>query len=90
LTFRCNQSQGTRNTGKSIAGQNIANPLAMLNASADMLEYLELYSYAQIIRDSIDNALNVEKLHTPDLGGTAGTNEVIDYIVGQVKQRTQI
>lgn len=82
--------QGTRNTGKSIAGQNIANPMAMLNASADMLEYLELHSYAQILREAIDSAINTEKLHTPDLGGHSSTKEVIDFIVRQVKQRTQI
>ena len=62
----------------------------MLNASADMLEYLKLYSYAQILRDSIDNAVNIEQLHTPDLGGSCSTTEVVDYVLSQVKQRTQI
>ncbi|UYV72376.1 IDH3G [Cordylochernes scorpioides] len=32
---------GARNTGKSIAGKNIANPIAIINASADLLDYLE-------------------------------------------------
>nr|CAH7712098.1 unnamed protein product [Callosobruchus chinensis] len=30
----------TRNTGKAIAGKNIANPIAMLNAGIDMLNHL--------------------------------------------------
>ena len=32
--------QGTRNTGNSIAGKNIANPCAMLLASAEMLDHI--------------------------------------------------
>ncbi len=32
--------QGTRNTGKHVAGKNIANPAAMLLASVDMLRHL--------------------------------------------------
>ena len=34
--------QATRNTGKSIAGRNIANPTAMLLASCMMLDHLKL------------------------------------------------
>lgn len=34
-------SQATRNTGKSIAGKNIANPTAMLLASCMMLDHLK-------------------------------------------------
>lgn len=80
----------TRNTGKSVAGKNVANPLAMINASADMLEHLGLEREARIIRSSIDKVLNVERLHTPDLGGNATTTDVVNYILEDVKRATAV
>ena len=41
LTFSCFfPLQGTRPTGKKIEGMNIANPTAMLLASAEMLDHI--------------------------------------------------
>jgi isocitrate dehydrogenase (NAD+) len=73
-----------------VAGKNIANPLAMFNASADLLEYLELHNYAKVVRDSIYNTINVAKIHTPDLGGHNTTTDVVNYMIDEVKARTQI
>lgn len=55
---------GTRNTGTAIAGKNIANPLAMLNASVDMLRHLGINHYADVIEDSIRKTITVDKIHT--------------------------
>lgn len=55
---------GTRNTGTAIAGKNVANPVAMLNASCDLLEYLELYDYAELIRSAIHQTLEEDGVHT--------------------------
>lgn len=82
--------QGTRNTGKSVSGKDIANPIAMINASADLLEYLKLDDQAEIVRESIYKAINVEKLHTQDMGGTASTSNVVDFIIDDVKTQTHI
>ncbi|KAJ6215973.1 hypothetical protein RDWZM_010473 [Blomia tropicalis] len=81
---------GTRNTGKKVAGKNIANPIAMINASADLLEYLKLDDHAEIVRNAIWKAINVEKLHTLDMGGSTGTAEIMDFIVDEVKSQTQL
>ena len=59
---------GTRNTGQSLVGKNIANPVAMLNASADLLDYLGLFHHGKLIRDAIDKTINVDKIHTPGKG----------------------
>lgn len=56
---------GTRNTGTAIAGKNIANPIAMLNASIDMLYYLGLKSHADVITLAINKTLNEDLVHTP-------------------------
>ncbi|XP_077539277.1 isocitrate dehydrogenase [NAD] subunit gamma, mitochondrial-like [Haemaphysalis longicornis] len=81
---------GTRNTGKSIAGKNIANPLAMLNASVDLLDHLGLKNDATIIRNAIDKTLNVDKVHTPDLGGQATTRDVVNNIIKEVQESVKI
>uniref|UniRef100_A0A023GLS8 Isocitrate dehydrogenase [NAD] subunit, mitochondrial n=2 Tax=Amblyomma triste TaxID=251400 RepID=A0A023GLS8_AMBTT len=81
---------GTRNTGKSIAGKNIANPLAMMNASVDLLDHLGLKGDATVIRNAIDKTLNVDKVHTPDLGGQASTRDVVNNIIKEVQESTRL
>lgn len=83
------QQQATRNTGKNVAGKNIANPIAVLNAAADMLEYLGLNDYCIMLRDSIDKCINVAKIHTLDMGGNAQTTDVINFILHDMKQKVQ-
>jgi isocitrate dehydrogenase (NAD+) len=77
---------GTRNTGKSVAGKNIANPLAMINASADLLEYLGLEKQSEMVRAAVDKVINSEKLHTPDMGGQASTSDVVHFITEDVRK----
>lgn len=77
---------GTRNTGKSIAGKNIANPIAMMNAGVDLLYHLGLRDHAEVIATAIDKTLNVDKIHTPDLGGQATTTEVVQNIIKEVQK----
>lgn len=55
---------GTRNTGTAIAGKNIANPFAMLNASVDMLNHLGHTQHANAIADAIHQTIVVDKIHT--------------------------
>lgn len=73
-----------------MSGKDIANPIAMINASADLLEYLKLEDQAEIVRESIFKAINVEKLHTQDMGGSASTSTVVDFIIDDVKNQTHI
>ncbi|KAK9498221.1 hypothetical protein O3M35_004082 [Rhynocoris fuscipes] len=80
---------GTRNTGTAIAGKNIANPIAMLNASVDMLEHLGHMTHANILKSAIDTTVNIDKIHTADLGGTAKTSDVIENISKLVLDATR-
>jgi len=79
---------GTRNTGTYVAGRNIANPSAMLNASCDLLDHLGLTQHSQIIRGALVKTLTEDKVHTSDLGGQATTIEVIQNIVNNIKVST--
>lgn len=70
----------TRNTGAAIAGKNIANPIAMLNAAVDMLRHLGHKDHAAVIQKAINKTIN-DGVHTKDLGGTATSREVVDNIL---------
>ena len=67
-----------------IAGQGIANPLAMFLSAAMMLRHgLGLESEAAAVESAVDRAL-ADGLRTPDLGGTAGTAEATRSVIGQI------
>ncbi|XP_058875920.1 isocitrate dehydrogenase [NAD] subunit gamma, mitochondrial isoform X1 [Acipenser ruthenus] len=71
----------TRNTGKSIANKNTANPTAMLLASCMMLDHLQLHDYAALIRSAILRTMNETRMHTADIGGQGTTSEVVQSIM---------
>lgn len=78
---------GTRNTGTAIAGKNIANPIAMLNASVDMLNHLGHTEHATLISQAIYQTLSEDRIHTSDLGGTAKSTDVIENILKILSKR---
>ena len=61
-----------------IAGQGIANPMAMLLSACMMLNYLKEYEAEERLNDAILEVLNEGKT---DLGGTATTSEVAEAII---------
>nr|KAF6435603.1 isocitrate dehydrogenase (NAD(+)) 3 non-catalytic subunit gamma [Rousettus aegyptiacus] len=75
----------TRNTGKSIANKNIANPTATLLASCMMLDHLKLHSYATSIRRAVLASMDNENMHTPDIGGQGTTSEAIQDIIRHIR-----
>lgn len=76
---------GTRNTGSGMVGMNIANPLAMLNASCDLLDHLGLTQHEALIRSAIDRAIS-ERIVTPDAGGNQTTSNVVQFIIDDIKE----
>lgn len=81
---------GARNTGKAMTGKNIANPIAVINASADLLQHLRLESYALTIRNAINKVLNDARIHTPDIKGQYSTTDVVNFIVDDIRQPSQL
>ncbi|XP_029574086.1 isocitrate dehydrogenase [NAD] subunit gamma, mitochondrial isoform X5 [Salmo trutta] len=76
---------GTRNTGKSIADGNIANPTAMLLASCLLLDHLRLHAYATMIRRAVIATVTETRLHTADLGGQGSTSDVVHSIMKEIQ-----
>ncbi|KAL7620141.1 homoisocitrate dehydrogenase [Parahypoxylon ruwenzoriense] len=64
-----------------IEGRGIANPIATLRSAALMLEFLNEENAAARIYAAVDANLEEGKLLTPDLGGKATTEEVVQDIV---------
>lgn len=64
-----------------IAGQNIANPVAMILCVALMFRYsLNMEAEARRVEYAVRKVLD-SGFRTPDLGGKMGTKEVGDAIV---------
>jgi 3-isopropylmalate dehydrogenase len=67
-----------------IAGQGIANPLAMILSAALMLRHgLGLEAEAAAVESAVDRAL-AGGLRTSDLGGNATTAEATDAVLGEL------
>ncbi|ORY70262.1 uncharacterized protein BCR38DRAFT_421570 [Pseudomassariella vexata] len=64
-----------------IMGQGIANPIATLRSTALMLEFLNEEEAAAKIYAAVDANLSEGKLLSPDLGGTAKTEDVVQDIL---------
>lgn len=72
---------GTRNSGRSLAGKNLANPCAMLLTTADMLEYLGHTTECRLLRDAIFSVIGQQKIRTRDMGGSNSTRDVVMGVV---------
>ena len=73
--------EAVHGSAPDIAGKGIANPTAMLLASAMMLEYVEEYDKAKQLRRAIRAVLNEDNVRTGDLGGSATTVEYAEAII---------
>ena len=67
-----------------IAGQGIANPVATILSACMMLDYLGESESARKIEKIIVDVIQEGKVVTPDLGGTASTQEMAEYISSKI------
>lgn len=76
--------EAVHGSAPDIAGKGIANPTAFLWSACMMLEHMGRTDCAAKIRRAVDQVLAEGKVMTPDLGGTAGTAEYRDAIIGRL------
>ncbi len=76
--------EAVHGSAPDIAGKGVANPTALLLAAAMMLEHCHLPHMAARLRTAIDTVLNVDKVRTRDLGGTAGTAEFTRALIERI------
>jgi len=77
--------EAVHGSAPDIAGKGIANPTALLLAAAMMLDHCKLGELATRLRVAIDATLNLDKVRTGDLGGTAGTAAYTQALVSRIK-----
>jgi 3-isopropylmalate dehydrogenase len=84
LGDNCGIFQPSHGTAPDIAGQGIANPIAMILSVALMLEWLDdpaCHRGAAIVRSAVEQVLADPTNRTADLGGSLTTAQLGDRIV---------
>ena len=70
-----------------ITGKGIANPVATFWSASMMLDHIGETAAAARLMDAIETITINKELHTPDLGGTATTDQVTDAIIDVIRTR---
>jgi len=76
--------EAVHGSAPDIAGKQLANPTALLLGAALMLDHCKLTDLATRLRAAIEQTLNVDKIRTRDLGGTASTSAFTTALVKRV------
>ena len=76
--------EAVHGSAPDIAGQNKANPTALLLSAVLMLEHVGENEKAQRVMKALWGALADDSARTPDLGGTATTTGFTDAIVSRL------
>ncbi|WP_126444074.1 isocitrate/isopropylmalate dehydrogenase family protein [Sulfuricystis multivorans] len=77
--------EAVHGSAPDIAGQGIANPIALMLAAAMMLDHVGRFDLGNRLRRAIDATLNEDKVRTGDLGGSATTLEFASAVVERIK-----
>ena len=76
--------EAVHGSAPDIAGKGLANPLALIMSGVMMLNHINEQPVAQRIKNAYDSVLREGKTLTRDLGGSAGTAEFTDAIIGKL------
>jgi isocitrate dehydrogenase (NAD+) len=77
--------EAVHGSAPDIAGQDRANPTALMLGAAMMLDHVKLTEMATRLRKAINDTLNVDLVRTGDLGGSAGTKAFTTALVSRIK-----
>ncbi len=77
--------EAVHGTAPDIAGQNVANPSALLFAACLMLDHVGEGQRAQRIRNAAESLIREQQTVTRDLGGTASTSEFADAVIARMR-----
>jgi isocitrate dehydrogenase (NAD+) len=76
--------EAVHGSAPDLAGKGIANPLALIMSGVMMLNHLHEETLAKKIRSAYNAVLEEGKTLTRDLGGSAGTEEFADAVIGKL------
>lgn len=78
--------EAVHGSAPDIAGQNVANPLALIRTALLMLDHLDFAEQAERIRKALREVVIRRQIMTRDLGGTATTSGFTDEVVRVIEQ----
>ncbi len=78
-------AQAQHGSAPSIAGKGVANPAGLIGSAAQLLQWLGMDDASRAVTNALETSLSSPKTRTPDLGGTATTDEVTQTIVTLLK-----
>lgn len=78
--------EAVHGSAPDIAGQGIANPTALLQSAVLMLRHIDERPAADQVEQALLSVLAEGKIRTPDIGGTASTEEYADEICRRLQQ----
>lgn len=81
----CALFEAAHGTAPTIAGKNIANPIAITLSGALMLKYLRYSKESRMIETAIGNVLEKGEVLTRDIGGNASTKDITEAIIKEIK-----
>jgi len=76
--------EAVHGSAPDIAGQNIANPLALIRSAILMLRHLGMDDVAERVRGALRAVIVERRIMTRDLGGTATTSGFADAVVAEL------
>ncbi len=85
-------TEAPHGTAPSLQGKNVANPMAMILASAALLRYVrsdEASSASRAIYEATLEAV-YDGIRTADLGGQASTSEFTDEVIRRVRGKLEV
>lgn len=77
--------ESAHGSAPDIAGQNKANPSAIILSAVMMLQHIGESDAAEKIQKALAKVIKEGKHVTVDLGGTAGTSEFTEAIINEIK-----
>jgi isocitrate dehydrogenase (NAD+) len=77
--------EAVHGSAPDIAGQNVANPTALLLSALLMLRHLDEPQRADAIAAALTRVLEAGTVRTRDLGGTASTTEFAAAVVKELR-----
>ncbi|HEX5469828.1 MAG TPA: isocitrate/isopropylmalate family dehydrogenase [Gaiellaceae bacterium] len=91
-TPRALMAEAAHGTAPALRGKNVANPLAMILASAALLSHIdddEARAAGRAIREAALEAVSAGT-RTADLGGHASTSEFTDDVIARVRSKLDV
>lgn len=88
----CVMAEAPHGTAPALQGRNVANPMAMILASAALLSYFDAADAKRVSRAIYEATLEAvfDGVRTSDLGGAAKTDEFTAEVIRRVRSKIEV